>query len=288
MTHARLCWLLCSLTLVAGSAAAQTPGPGGLEPLAQGQELYARGYFAEAVAPLDRAARADGTSQDARCRALEMLGVSYVALGDHFEARRAFTRLLSLSPDHRLSDGLSPKVRTVFEEVRQQMLGLTGIGLRHDGVREARPGAPVTVDVEVLSGEPGGAALVLHLRPEGRDAFEPVPMAPAAGSNVHRAVLAPAQLGGAVVGARFEYFIEAAGSDGQVIGRLGGPRTPLVFELAEVREVEPALWGRPWFWVTVGSTAVLVAAASAGAAVWWLDQGTLDPCRGALDCVQAP
>ena len=59
-------------------------------------------------------------------------------------------------------------------------------------------------------------------------------------------------------------------------------------ELEARPELEPPVWGRAWFWVTVGSTTALLAAASAGAAFWWLEQGAADPCRGALDWVQAP
>ncbi len=273
------CWPVVALISLAATSARAD----GAADLNEGQALFSRGLFTEAIPALDRAARADELGLEQRAEALQALGVIYVALGDDFESRRSFARLLAITPNTRLPDTLPPKVHRVFEDVRRLMLGVTGIGLKHRAIQATlgEPLRPITIEIDAI--EAADIDARMYLRRRGEERFREFRFA--AGGKSRELTLAPDVLGPLAAGETFEYYFEALNSTGETAGRVGGPRAPLVFEVVPPTTDTP-FWRRGWFWASVGAT---VVASATAAYLATRDRDAADsPCTGALDCVQAP
>jgi TonB family protein len=108
-----------SYVLLAGSLAAPAlaQGNGAADPLGTARELYASARYDEALAVLNEIRSADR-------RAVEQYrSLCLLALGRTPEAEAAIAALITADPTYQPSEAeTSPRVRTVFTEVRQRLL----------------------------------------------------------------------------------------------------------------------------------------------------------------------
>lgn len=108
-----------SYVLLAGclAAPALAQGNGATDPLGNARELYASARYDEALAVLNEIRSADR-------RAVEQYrSLCLLALGRTPEAEAAIAALITADPTYQLSEAeTSPRVRTVFADVRQRLL----------------------------------------------------------------------------------------------------------------------------------------------------------------------
>jgi TonB family protein len=104
--------------LLAGclAAPALAQNSGAADPLGTARELYASARYDEALAVLNEIRSADR-------RAVEQYrSLCLLALGRTPEAEAAIAALITADPTYQPSEAYSPRVRTVFTEVRQRLL----------------------------------------------------------------------------------------------------------------------------------------------------------------------
>lgn len=85
-----------------------------------GVAAYESLEYAEAVSLLERA-RSETLTDRERAVTLELLGSARAVLGETAAARADFTALLRLVPGFTMDDGVSPRIRVVFEQVRAEV-----------------------------------------------------------------------------------------------------------------------------------------------------------------------
>jgi hypothetical protein len=120
----RIIGMLCILLVLLWGlpprlAAGENPG----ELVDQGVQTYLAGRYAHARTLFEKALKFKELDLDRNRRlgALMYLAFCHIALSDQGSAEETFKRLLVLQPAYQLPAGTSPKIVTVFEEVRAQM-----------------------------------------------------------------------------------------------------------------------------------------------------------------------
>jgi hypothetical protein len=252
-----------ALALVAGAEpAAAQPGLPDEDPaarvarkLASGLELFSELEYRAAIRELTPL-RADPAATPAqRLKALELLAISYLILDQEELARQAFRDLLAIDAAHELEhDDGSPKIREVYGAVQGELApgpaagGRAELGLAPP--REGRAGQRVEFQVSVGRGAADTREMILYWRRRGAHAFGAVPMRQVGEGSWRGRFETPA----ARSGYRLEYYIEARGVAGGVLGRAGGPEAPLWLALSGGVEAGP--WYGRWY-VLAGGAAVL-------------------------------
>jgi TonB family protein len=160
MSVPRLCFAACLLVAAAARELAAQPA---LEPAVK---LYEAADYEQSLTALDAAsvavtAVADRVSID-HYRVLCLL-----ALGRTVDAQTAVERLLRLHPTYRLDDESSPRVRTVFDQVRTRLLP--------DLIRSRYATAKRQFDAKQFADAVTGFAIVAELRRSAptEEALEP-------------------------------------------------------------------------------------------------------------------
>src|SRR5688572_29281205 len=92
---------------------------GGAAALAEAKRMMRVPKYADAIRSLERALQDPELSREQRTEALEILASAQVARNDVQRAEDAFSRLLELAPDHALAPSVSPKIRAVFDRVKE-------------------------------------------------------------------------------------------------------------------------------------------------------------------------
>jgi hypothetical protein len=195
----RLALSLVALLLISGGglgAAVQTPQPPAppaqSDPreaaadtaLAEGKRLFDLAEYERAVAILDQAvvmldplSRTVPHAKDGLLTAYELRGRAQFSLNKAADARANFEALLRRSPTYTLSDQVSPRVLTIFDDVRKAVTGRVALML-------SVPDAEVKVDGEPLIAwsEPvtlsEGAHTVTAARPGYAPLTQPFVVAP--------------------------------------------------------------------------------------------------------------
>jgi len=293
-----------ALALGAGGAAAQPADPpegappGDAPPAAPGSRVEAqleKGFqqfqdleYGAAIETL-RSVRLDQQATRAqKLRALELVGISYLILGQRTRAEEAFEDLLTIDPGYQLQhDDGSPKIREFFAEVRRKVVPGAGAGmevrLEHAAPSEAVAGREVEIEAIVRGGLEQVVDLVVRWRRRGVLDYGTAPMRREGGQGDRwraRFVPPPSRTRYAV-----DYYVEARNAAGGAVGRIGGPETPLALPVApgEADVSEPGPWYTRWY-VIAGGAAVLGIATTAIVLSTGGDpgDGTLDPGRVTL------
>ncbi len=216
-----------------------------------------------------------------KLRALELIGIGHLILGERARATEALQDLLSIDAGYQLQhDDGSPKIRAFFENVKRDFLPGFAAGMEarieHSAPRGAVAGRRVEVEVVVLVGVERVVDLVLRWRRSGVLDYRDAPMRRRASTDRPRwrarFTPPPSRSGYAV-----DYYVEARNAAGGAIGRIGGPETPLSLPVApgDVPRARP--WYSRWY-VIAGGAAVLAVGATAlaiGASRGGIDDGTL-------------
>ncbi|HTE52731.1 MAG TPA: hypothetical protein VK698_17885 [Kofleriaceae bacterium] len=279
-----------ALLLCAAAATAWHAPPAAVadSPSARIERLIGRGYalfqdleYKGAIQIL-RPLRLDpDATRSQKLRALELIGISHLILGEKARATEAFEDLLTIDAGYQLQhDDGSPKIGAFFEKVKRDFLPGFAAGLQarmdHSAPRGAVAGRPVEVEVVVLVGIERVVDLVLRWRRSDVLDYADAPMRrqPSVDRPRWRARFTPpASRSGYAV----DYYVEARNAAGGAIGRVGGPETPLSLPVAPGEADSPGPWYSRWY-VIAGGAAILAVGATAlaiGASQGGIDDGSL-------------
>jgi hypothetical protein len=305
--RARLAVMALGL-LVCGRALAQPPpgdppAPGETPPVSDELEKTLEGGFQkfqdleyrEAIRILRPVRLSPKATQAQKLRALELIGISYLILGDSARAVEAFEDLLTIDASYQLKhDDGSPKIRTFFDDVKRKFVPgvgkTTDIQLEHSAPPDATAGRPVEIDAVVRGRIQKVAQVILRWRQRGVLTYGSAEMRRVGKSQVGRRqserwrarFTPPASRTGYAV----DYFVEARNAAGGSVGRVGNPETPLELGVrgGAGGEVDDG-GGRPWYkrWYVYAGGAAVLGGIAATAVILSAGgdpgDGTLDPGR---------
>src|SRR5581483_23131 len=103
--------------------------PSDVSHLERARELVRGVRYAAAIAELQKAEAEPDQPADVVAQIYELEGIAYASLKQPEEARAAFSRLISLKPEHRLTDAYAPRVMTAYLEARAAVNAQGALGL---------------------------------------------------------------------------------------------------------------------------------------------------------------
>jgi len=245
------------------------------EHLEEAQQLYKRLKYADVPARLEKALAVEGNTKEELCAIWELMGRAYVVLENEKAAKKAFKKLLSIDPDHRLSPGTSPKILRFFSAVKKKYKPPPRVAF--SGKARVFTTPAKMARAEVLVDDPQGAVMRVDLwvktRKLGR--FRKRKMMHV-GKNRYTSYLPIKRIDAG--GTRVEYYIQARGKGRKVLATLGTrerprvitlrlpppivetpppppPRQPVPPEEDPVRVSTP-WYHQWWFWTAVGVVAI--------------------------------
>jgi hypothetical protein len=261
--HAALIPIL--LVAAAPTAAADSPSARVERQLARGYALFQDLEYRDAIQVL-RPVRIDPDATRAqKLRALELIGISHLILGERALATEAFQDLLTIDAGYQLRhDDGSPKIRAFFEGVKREFLPGFAAGmearLEHSAPRGAVAGRAVEIDAVVLVGVERVVDMVLRWRRSGVLDYAEAPMRRQASRDRPRwrARFTPPP---SRSGYQVDYYVEARNAARGAIGRIGGPETPLSLPVAPGEgESGRGPWYTRWYVIAGGAALVAVGA----------------------------
>ncbi len=243
--------------------------------LAAGEQLFEDQEYDKVIRVLRPVTTDAAATRAQRLRALELVALSQLILGDDAAARASFERLLDIDPGFQLTDQSgSPRIREFFDEVRARVLGAdagASAALDHAAPTEAPAARRLELDVRVTAGEDHVKEVRFFVRRRGTQDYDEVAAAFRGGARWRVRWTPPASADPYVV----EYYLEGRGLAGEPVARAGSPEAPLTIEItAGQGEARP--WYRRWYvWAGAGALA-----AGALGAIWLAggaDEGSLPP-----------
>jgi hypothetical protein len=167
-----------TLPAAPGAPAAQTDVSGPIALLAEAKRLFETLDYEQTLVRLDTlvsqvdARRSDPAVARVLADALELRARTHYGLGHADQARDDFRALFALDPAYTLGEAVSPRVVTLFKQVRTEVIGRLMLqidppdaAVRIDGRQVASPGEPV----DVIAGPHVLGILRPGFRPETRD-----------------------------------------------------------------------------------------------------------------------
>ncbi len=200
-----------------------------LSPLAQGEEtldqasrLAREMKFPQAIEIAKKIIRAPDAEPEQLARAYAIEGTCLAAQGQEARAVESFRRALSIQPDFRLPDDVSPKIGAPFEEALKSSKAKKPITLRHEPPSK----------VEALA----GLALVVRLDSDPSHLVTGIRVRLAPEGGVEQVLNTPVKTLGPVTiklpaglkARAARYRIEATNRYGATLARLGSEAEPLV------------------------------------------------------------
>ncbi len=248
--------------------------------LAEGKALFDDQEYRKAIRTLAPIPHDPAADRAQRIRALELIGMSYLILGQEDRARDAFQDLLAIDPGYQLRDDTgSPKIRTFFDDVKNKYVpGFDPNAvaeLEYTAPRRATGGRRVEVDVRVVSGGGRVKEVVVKWRRPGLLDYGDAQALRIRGDHWRAKFRVPESKRAYAI----DYYIEARDIAGGSIGRVGGPETPLTLRVgAGVVAVTP--WYKRWYTlagaaVVVGAGTALIVTSGDDAPTGSLDPGTV-------------
>ena len=136
-------------------AAPEAPGEGALR---EARQLFDSGEYERAVALLDQAvvqlapvSKIDPRAKDSLLTAYELRGRAQYSLNKVADARANFEALLRRSPTYALSDQVSPRVLSVYDDVRKAVTGQVVVVPSVDDAEIAIDGEPLLARSELVT-----------------------------------------------------------------------------------------------------------------------------------------
>ncbi|MCA9610096.1 MAG: tetratricopeptide repeat protein [Myxococcales bacterium] len=252
-------WLVaCAVTVAVLSSATLASAQNPL--IRQGQEQYDELRFEEALQTLSAALVRSGNTPQQYATIYRLLAFTYLALGREEEASGAYRSMLPLDPEHALGDEVAPRIRTFFQNVRDdwEAAGRPGIerpvtsqaqvAIRHRSPPEAERETEVPLSAEVDDPDGRVSSLVLAYR-QGTDAVFTRLDTQRQSDGSFRATI-PAD---AVAPPLVEYYFEALDADGLPVAARGDVAAPLRIAVPEPGGNVLEEW---WFWTIIGVVVV--------------------------------
>jgi hypothetical protein len=232
--------------------------------LAEGRAKFeAQDYAAaiELLAPIARDARA---TRSQRLAALEQIALAHFIRRDLGAARTTFERILDIDPGYDLRDPSgSPALRKFFAELKHELVPGYDPGanadLEHGAPRGATAGRTAELDIKATRGGDRVLDVVVQTRRRGELGYRASVASPR-GAERWRARIKPPPATKPYV---LEYYVEARGTAGEPVGRIGSPDGPL--ELA----IAAGEGDRPWYgrWYVIAGAAIVTGIAGAAVVV---------------------
>jgi hypothetical protein len=230
----------------------------GTSAISEAKRLLRVPKYQDAIHELDRALLDPSLSSNDRIEALVLLGSAHIARNDAARAEEAFRALLDLAPDHDLAPSVSPKIRAVFDRVKQSRAKPPRI----ETVTASLAGDRVVFVAKIADPDLRAGDVLLRSR-SGTSDFLERPMIARGGVYTASIAVEPGS-------ARLEYFVTVVDGSGQSV-ELGSsillnptipPPEPKAIQpvVAIDPPPEPSIVSRWWFWT-------IIAVAVAGAAV---------------------
>jgi hypothetical protein len=260
MRHALIVAIVCA----AAPSAADSPSARIERQLDRGYEQFQDLEYREAIRIL-RPLRLDPDATRAqKLRALELIGISHLILGEKARATEAFQDLLTIDAGYQLRhDDGSPKIRAFYENVKRDFLPGFAAGMEarmdHSAPSTAAAGRAVQIEAVVQVGLERVVSILLCWRSSGMLDYNAAPMRRTAHRPRWRARFTPPP---ASAPYQVDYYIEARNAAGAAIGRVGGPETPLTLPITPGETDQPRPWYTRWY-ILAGGAALLAAGATA-------------------------
>jgi tetratricopeptide (TPR) repeat protein len=215
-----------------------------------------------------------------KVEAYELIGLSYLILGETKRAREAFENLLELDPGHVLRDPTgSPKIQRFYESVRESFLpgyrARAKVSLEHAAPSGAIAGRRVEVGARIAQGGAEVGQVLVRWRRAGMLSFASIGMR-REGLSLAASFLSPTD----TASYQLEYYLEVRDPNGQALTRVGSPDRPLLILVSGVAPRSESLIQKWWFWTAIGVAVVggVTAGIVAGARETAPD-GNLEPRR---------
>ncbi|HUH04178.1 MAG TPA: hypothetical protein VML75_19405 [Kofleriaceae bacterium] len=254
------------------------------ERLARGLELFGELEYRDCIRALAPVPKDSTATRAQRLRALELIGLSYLILGEEARAREAFEDLLAIDPGYQLRDDTgSPKIRDFFDAVKRAYVpGFDSehvSELAHSAPVGAVAGRAVEVVVEVSRGADHVKSMVMLVRRRGVLGYsKPIELRRLADARWRARFDAPASEDAYVL----EYYVEARNIAGGGVGRVGGPETPLALTVAAGHQPQRPWYQRRWYVIAGGAALVGIGTALIVTSGGDAPDGTLPPGRVTL------
>lgn len=270
-----------AFALVAGATGARADEARVDELLAAGEDLFDEQEYDKVVRVLRPVLGDTAATRAQRLRALELMALSQLIVGDEAAARASFERLLDIDPGYQLRDRSgSPRIRAFFDQVKRDVVpGFDAdrvAELDHAAPPSATAGRRLELDVRAIRGAEHVKEVVMLVRRRGEQDYREVAAA-FRGDARWRIRLTP---DASPVEYAIEYYVEGRGLAGEVVARIASPEAPRSITLTAGgggRAARP--WHRRWYvWAGAGGAAVLITGAVI-LATSGTDDGSLPPGR---------
>jgi hypothetical protein len=263
-----------------GPALADDPGERVEKRLDKGKALFDDLEYAKAVKVLGPVPRDSAATREQRLRALELIGLSHLILGDEGLARDAFEQLLAIDPGYQLRDDSgSPKIRDFFDEVKREYVpGFDADAvaeLEHAAPKSATAGRRVEIEATATVGADEVKEMIVAWRRRGVLDYKEEPMRRVDDDERWRARFTPPPADSAYT---VDYYIEARNIAGGPIGRVGGPDTPMSLSV-EAGSSERKSWYKRWYVIAGGAALVGIGGALLITSGGGSGDGSLPPGR---------
>ncbi len=228
--------------------------------LAEGRRAYVELEYRAAIRVLASVSRDPAATNAQRIEALELLGISFVVVGNEESAREAFGDLLAIDPGYVLrEESGSPHILRVYEQVRRVAVPTVSgqrVSLEHAAPVSGAAGRHLEIVATVTRGVRGSRGVyevVLRHRKRGTLEYRELAMLGLDGARHRARFTLPAD----DRGYQLEYYLEARDLAGRQLARIGGPDLPLSLPIAG-----GTTSSRSTRWLLVGAGGVLVGAAA--------------------------
>lgn len=240
------------------------------EMLRLGLQLFEELEYERAVEVLSAALLQPGNSIRERLLIYRTLGTLYVFLDRQPEAELALRRVLCVDSDFEFGQYASPRIREVFDRVRQAWVsegspceeqapvqpviaGPSRVVLDHDSPDSATSSEALELVVTVEDPEDQVSALTLYFRATGARQFNT-----AIASSTLPGTFVATIPGESVQHPAAEYYLQATNADGEPLATLGTARAPLRVPVSEsgTTNGRTSIARRWWFWTIIGTVVV--------------------------------
>ncbi len=250
---------LLAAWLLAAPVGAHATEPGDSPAAALARAQIESGDFELALRTLSSRLRAGELTEAELVELYRLQGLAYLYVGDEQRARDSYERLLQAQPEFDLPASAPPKIRALFErlreDIRAQRIKPVRVTLAPAADRAEGESGPVEVAATVEN-LPPTARVRLYYRREGTVPFSSSD-ARRAGGDSFVATIPTYETPPESAPYALEYYLEVADEGQQRLAGRGDPAAPLRFQVlplgSAAASAERAWYRSPWTWVIAGA-----------------------------------